>query len=101
MSIIKIYHAYPPNFDCQDVPMSNYKEIAEVDCMQDIAKEVDVNILLDYAYNRSQNISKNWFENEGIKPLNGNKYSRSTTTGDILEFNGVKYRCEWIGWKRL
>lgn len=101
MTFIKVYHAYPPNFDCQDVPMSNYKEIAEIDCTQDIAKSVDIDILLDYAYNCSQNVTTNWLKNIGVKPLNGNKHSRSTSAGDILELNGNKYRCEWVGWKKI
>lgn len=99
MSTIKIYHATPPNFDCRNVPMSDYKEVAEVDCTQDIA--VDVLILLDYAYNCSQNITTNWMKNSGVKPLNGIEKARSTSTGDILELNGEKYRCEWVGWQKI
>ncbi len=101
MSKIKIYHAFPANFNCDETPMSNYTEIAEVDCAQDIVKKVDVFVLLDYAYSKSQNITSSWLENDGVRPLTDNTKIRSTSTGDILEYDGKKYRCEWIGWKEI
>lgn len=101
MKKAKVFHAYPPNFDCEDVPMSNYKEIAEVDLSMDVEDSATIDIALDYVYSISQNVTTNWIENIGVKGLNGNKHSRSTSTGDIVEVDGKKYRCEWIGWKRL
>lgn len=101
MKKAKIYHAYPPNFDCLDVPMTNYKEIAEVKYEADIEEGSDVDIILDYAYSVSQNVTQNWLGGVAVSPLNGIKHSRSTSTGDIVEIDSIKYRCEWIGWKKI
>lgn len=97
----KIYHAFPPNFECLNVPETDYKEIAEVSFEHDIEKCADIDIILDYVYNVSQNVTENWLNGVAVKPLDGRKFSRSTSTGDIVEVNGTKYRCEWIGWKKI
>jgi len=101
MKRAKVLHASPPNFNCQSLPLSNYNEIAEVVIEQDILNEEQIHILLDYVYAMSQNVTQNWLKNIGVKALNGIEQSRSTSTGDIIEIDGDKYRCEWVGWKKL
>jgi hypothetical protein len=101
MKKAKIYHAYPPNFDCRDIPDSNYQEIAEVVYEHDIVDDAQINIVLDYVYAVSQNVTDNWCNGIGVTPLNNREHSRSTSTGDVIEIDGGKYRCEWIGWKKI
>jgi uncharacterized SAM-binding protein YcdF (DUF218 family) len=101
MKKAKVLHASPPNFMCEDKSMSVYQEVAEVVIDQDVVSDAQVNIILDFVYAMSQNVSQSWLKNIGVKALNDIKESRSTSTGDIVVIDDVKYRCEWIGWKKL
>ena len=78
----------------------------------------DAQVSLEKAYELSQNINNSWLKNPGVVIENRyrreKKYTqertiretnpkgcRSTSMGDVIELDGVKYMCEDLGWKAM
>ena len=53
---------------------------------------------LEKAYMLTNSIDDAWWKNKEVEALHK---TRSTSAGDQVEINGVKYVCEITGWKRI
>jgi len=86
----KIYQAQKGNFFADIIPASEYILVAEVEANS-----------LDEAYSKSQNISKSWLKNNGVKSEYTN--CRSTSVGDIIYSEEEKkgYLVDMVGFKNV
>ena len=53
---------------------------------------------LEKAYMLTNSIDDAWWNNKEVEALHK---SRSTSVGDEIEVNGVRYVCENMGWKKI
>ena len=87
---IKVYHAKEPNFGMGDHPEfnnDNYDLVAEVEVAGNAYGE---------AFRLTNHIDKDWWANPEVTCI---KRSRSTSVGDVIvDDDGVRRRCEMIGW---
>jgi len=96
-NIFKVYHS-KINCGYVNVPnkrMENYELVAEVI----VSKREIVNTNLEIVFALTNHIDFDWWENEGVK-LVGAKNKRSTSVGDLIEYNGTWWYCDLVGWVR-
>ena len=53
---------------------------------------------LEKAYMLTNSIDDAWWKNKEVEALHK---TRSTSAGDQVEINGVKYVCEITGWRKI
>ena len=70
------------------------KEVAQVW----VDKNLNINQILDKAFMLTNSIDDAWWNNKEVEALHK---SRSTSVGDEIEVNGVRYVCENMGWKKI
>lgn len=56
---------------------------------------------LEQAFVLSNSIDLPWFENKEVKILGGASGYRSTSVGDVLDHNGVKYIVDSCGFTKI
>ena len=64
-----------------------------------LVAEVDTDDL-DEAFRLTNNITHLWVINKGVKAVEGVQH-RSTSVGDLLEWNGKSYVVESVGFREL
>ena len=85
MATAKVYHAISPTWDETRQPFpTSYELVAVVECES-----------LGEVFEKTNHIDHPWHENEGVTCV---KRSRSTSVGDVVEFDGKRYLCAACGW---
>jgi hypothetical protein len=85
MKTAKVYHAINPTFQMTLQPFpDSYELVAVVECEN-----------LGEVFEKTNHIDHPWHENEGVTCV---KRSRSTSVGDVVEFDGKRYLCAACGW---
>ena len=111
--IHKIYHAKKMVLLGEDFPEefneNAYDLVATIDIINgptphqaDLTFE-DAQVSLEKAFELSQNFEHSWLKNPGVVTIKETnpKGCRSTSMGDVIELDGVKYMCEDLRWKAL
>lgn len=94
---VKVYHAKEPNFGMGRHPRfpSQYEYVAEVDIRTLTGTDA-----LEEAYTQTNNIRWKWTTNAAVL-WKARDELRSTSAGDVLEMDGVKYRVQMAGFKKI
>jgi hypothetical protein len=88
MATAKVYHAIEPSYDENLQPFPRgFELVAVVECDN-----------LGEVFYLTNHIERPWFENAGVTVV---KESRSTSVGDVVEFDGKRYQCMPCGWKEF
>jgi len=84
--------------DASEVKMADYNRVAFVSIPDNIT---DVERMLDFVYEKTNSVDVAWFASgsQYVQPLAGK--CRSTSVGDIITIEGIKYMVASFGWKKL
>lgn len=84
--------------DASEVKMVDYKRVALVSIPDTIT---DVERMLDFVYEQTNSKDVAWFASgsQYVQPLADK--CRSTSVGDIVEIEDIKYMVAGFGWKKL
>lgn len=82
-----VYHRKDPDFKSEWARFpDDYEPVARVKTKK-----------LDEAFELTNSINCPWWENDGVSAI---KQTRSTSVGDVVEVDGVRYLCADIGWEK-
>ncbi len=100
--MVKLYHAIKGNFFAEDKPRHEYVLVAEIDESQlSVEEDMGIEGILQAVYTETQNISLGWMEASGAITKKYQEQARSTSVGDVIEYDDKFYRCENMGWKEI
>ena len=88
----KMFFAKPADYNPDD-----YKLVAEV--VNGVDKFSDDHDFLEYVYERTNSTFRYWGENKGVNDFTGK--NRSTSVGDVIEYNGYLYMVSGVGFEKL
>ena len=96
---VQIYHAKNPNFGFEAIGPNpvwpdDFVHAATVDCGTDVVREA-----LEHAFQQTNHIDWNWWDNPDVQYHFGSK--RSTSVGDMVFIDGIGYRCDSDIWAKV
>lgn len=106
MRFVIVYHRNPPDFGVERkcVNRCELEAVALVVLLED----VDSIGALEIAFRLTNTVNKAWWENVGVSLLHDGKRKllgkggiRSTSCGDVVEYDGVFYLCDKFSWVEL
>ena len=104
-----VHHRIPPDFGVESKCVSRLelRAVALVDFCHTLQK-LDAIGALEVVFRLTNTIDKPWWENveisllhDGRRMLDGKGGIRSTSCGDVVEYEGVFYLCDKFGWTEL
>jgi hypothetical protein len=96
---IEVYHMIDSDFsdDGKQFSLRDFEHVANVHGLSEVEPAMNA---LEYAYEKTNHIQKAWTENFGVESIGGIKH-RSTSVGDLMEFNGTWYLVTGFGFEKV
>ena len=78
-----------------------YEDKPRIVAFVEVDKSLSIKEKLELAFVKTNSITEAWWDNEDVNAMFPGSYCRSTSVGDMVLIDKMKYVCESDGWRAL